>query len=256
MRLLRLSNVFALLWAVFGFGIRPQAGASQPSDPASGNEFVYAQLRHSGDWDPYPTVWNQIAATLAQTTSVSPLPERRVLTAEDPGLFESPFLVLMGRGRVVLSEEGKRNLRHYLSGGGFLLIDNSEAEKGGPFARTVLAALSGLFPDAAWRSVPPDHAVFRAFFLLRGVSGRRIAEPDLKGLWVQDRLTAVYCANDLQGAWVRDPLGNPLFTCEPGGEVQRQESVKGMINILMFSLTGTYKTDAIHQPFIEQKLRQ
>jgi hypothetical protein len=38
--------------------------------------------------------------------------------------------------------------------------------------------------------------------------------------------------------------------------MQRAEAFKWTVNLVVYSLTGTYKTDAIHQPFLEQKLRQ
>lgn len=220
------------------------------------NRFVYAQLRHAGEWDPYPEVWSQFAPTIVNTTSIDPLPERRVVGWDDPALFESPFLVLMGRGAVSFSESEGRALRNYLTGGGLLFLDNSDAEKNSPFARSAPAAVEALFPGARWEALPAGHVIFRSFFLLSGVSGRRIVEPELKGLRVQDRIAAVYCANDLHGALARDRLGNPLYSCEPGGETQRLESMKLLLNVVLFSLTGTYKTDAIHQPFLEQKLRQ
>jgi hypothetical protein len=226
------------------------------SEEVPENRFIFAQLRHGAQWDPYPGAWEQVAVYLTQTTSVSPWPDRRAVAADDPLLFESPFLLLAGRGAVVFSEEEGRALKNYLTGGGFLLIDNTEAERSSPFARTAAAAVQALFPESAWRDVPSDHALFRSFFLLRAPAGRRASEAAIKGLWIQERLAAVYSPNDLLGAWVRDPLGNFIYPCEPGGEMQRAEAFKWTVNLVVYSLTGTYKTDAIHQPFLEQKLRQ
>ncbi len=217
------------------------------------NRFVYAQLRWQGTWDPYPALWPQIGRYLQQTTSVVPWPERRTLTVDDPALFESPFLVILGQGAVSFSEAEKERLRRYIIGGGMIFLDNTEAERNSPFGRSAPALLKSLFPESTWEALPSDNVVFRSFFLLRGVGGRRIAEPQLKGLRVQDRLAVLYCANDLHGALARDHLGNALFSCEPGGENQRYESWKLMVNVILFSLTGTYKTDAIHQPFLERK---
>ena len=81
-------------------------------------------------------------------------------------------------------------------------------------------------------------------------------DPELRGFWIQDRLAAVFCANDLHGPWVRDPLGKDVYDCEPGGETQRREAFKLMINVIIYSLTGSYKTDAVHQPFLEKKLKK
>ena len=66
----------------------------------------------------------------------------------------------------------------------------------------------------------------------------------------------IYSQNDIFGAWARDKFGNYFFECFPGGENQRFESQKLTINLIVFSLTGTYKTDVIHRPFIEEKLRR
>jgi hypothetical protein len=64
---------------------------------------------------------------------------------------------------------------------------------------------------------------------------------------------AIFSANDLLGALARDRLGKPLFPSDPGGEIRRRESEKLFVNILLFAVTGTYKTDAVHQPFLERK---
>lgn len=241
-----MTALFLFQGIVFSF-----AGDGMP-----GNDFIYAQLKHNGQWDPYPSVWEQIGPYLRQTTSLSPKAERRVVAAGDPLFFQSPFVAILGRGAVSFSDQDLSQLRTYLSGGGFVFVDNSEAERNGPFARSVLPAIEKLFPGAAWETLPSDHAVYRAFFLLRAAAGRRVVDSEFKALKIQGRVAAVYCGNDLHGAWARDPLGHPLYVCEPGGEPQRQEAVKNMVNIALFSVTGTYKTDAIHQPFIERKLGQ
>lgn len=117
-----------------------------------------------------------------------------------------------------------------------------------------------LYPEQPLSKLSTDHAVFRSFFLLRGVAGRRVSEKYLEGVSLggqnggEGRTAVIYSPNDVMGAWVKDNLGQYVYSCEPGGEPQRWESFKLMLNIVYFSLTGTYKKDAIHQPFIERKL--
>jgi hypothetical protein len=217
------------------------------------DRFVYATVKRSGG-EPYGDLWPDLRSFLEQTTSLQPWPQRRVLSWDDPLLKESPFLVLAGRGSVDMGEADLARLREYLSGGGFLLIDNTEADAGGPFARSVAALPSRLYRGASWKIVPPDHAVFRSFFLLRRASGRRRGEGALKGLWVGDRLAVIYAPDDLHGVWVRAPAGGWLVPCEPGGEEQRLEAQRLLANIVLYSLTGTYKTDAVHQEYILRKL--
>ncbi len=221
---------------------------------SSSDRFVFAQLERPGRWDPYPDVWEWGAIFLRQTTRLTPVTERRTLRVSDDVLFESPFVVATGRGDLGFSETDLHRLRDYLSSGGFLFLDDTEASVSSPFSLSARALPDRLFAGAHWRPLPLDHALYRSFFLLRSASGRKRVDPSLQGLWQADRLVAVWSSNDLLGALARDRLGHPLFPCEPGGESQREESARLFVNILLFSVTGTYKTDAVHQPFIEKKL--
>lgn len=220
-------------------------------DPPA-NRFVYAVLKRDAA-DPYGDLWPQIGEELVRYTSLRPWPARRQVGWNDPELFESPFLLVQGRGALTWSDADLARLRDYLSGGGFLLLDNAEADKGGPFARSVTALPARLMSGGGWKEIPVDHAVYRSFFLLRGAAGRRRAEGKLWGLWWEDRLAAVYAPDDLHGAWVRSATGGWLFPCEPGGEPQRREAQKLLLNLIMYSLTGTYKTDAVHQEFLKRR---
>ncbi|MBK8576397.1 MAG: DUF4159 domain-containing protein [Elusimicrobia bacterium] len=221
---------------------------------ATGDRFVFGQVEREGRWDPYPEVWGWGAVFLRQTTRLDPVSERRVLRLSDDGIFESPFLLATGRGDLGFSDEDIVRLRDYLSAGGFLVLDDTEASASSPFSRSARDLAGRIIPNARWRPIPLDHALFRSFFLLRSAAGRKRVDQNLQGLWMADRLVAVWSANDLLGALARDRLGQPLYPCEPGGEGQREMSVRLFVNIVMFSVTGTYKTDAVHQPFIERKL--
>jgi hypothetical protein len=226
----------------------------------SGNRFVYGQLKYDGAWDPYPGVAERVFDTLQSMTNIPFDPERRAVALSDDALFETPFLLVKGNTALRFTREEKTRLRRYIDRGGFVFFDDTLADGRGPFAESVRALMAELYPDRPFHKLPMDHAVFRSFFLLRNVAGRRITDKSLEGLdlggdgGAQARTAAVYCPSDLMGAWMRDNLGQYSFTCEPGGEAQRWESFKLTVNIIYLSLTGTYKKDAIHQPFIEMKL--
>jgi hypothetical protein len=40
----------------------------------------------------------------------------------------------------------------------------------------------------------------------------------------------------------------------PGGEAQRELAIRFGINLVMYALTGNYKTDQIHAPAILQRM--
>jgi len=225
-----------------------------------GNKFVYTQLKHDGAWDPYPLVHQNVLDMVKRMTNIPFQEERSIVTLSDPELFKSPFIIMKGNSRVKFSPKEKENLKTYINRGGFLFIDDTLAEPEGEFSQSIRLLLKELFPNHSFQLLSKDHALYRAFFLLRNVAGRRISKKYLEGLDVggqgggEGRTAIVYCPNDLLGAWMKDRLGKYAFSCEPGGEKQRWESFKLTLNVIYFSLTGTYKRDAVHQPFIERKL--
>lgn len=224
-----------------------------------GNRFVLAQLRMHGEviqWDPYPRVAGDILAFLQQTTSVKSYPERRVVSLQDPELFRTPFLIYTGSGKCSFTPEEREALKRYLAGGGFVLVEDLAGERGGSFDYSFRAEMRKLFPDKPLSILPRSHALFRSFYLLRGVGGRKLTNNYLEGIEMDGRTVLVYSQNDVLGAWAKDLFGNYLHACEPGGESQRWESQKLMMNVILYSVTGTYKSDNIHLPFIEQKLKR
>jgi len=68
-------------------------------------------------------------------------------------------------------------------------------------------------------------------------------------------LTIAYVSNDMGGAWARDDYGNWEFPCEPGGERQRELSLRMGVNFVMYALCLDYKADQVHVPFIMRRRR-
>lgn len=231
-----------------------ESGAPPAQSP--GDRFTWTQLKLGPQWDPYPTAGPDILDMLSTITSVLTAPQRRVVTLDDKELFFSPVVVLAGREAPPdLDEAELAHLRAYLSGGGLLWIEDVSGSAASSFDRWVRRTLPQALPEAQLAPLPPDHVVYRTFFLLRGPAGRSMVAPALEGVTWGGRTAVIYSRNDLLGVWPRDELGKPLFACLPGGEAQRQNGKKLSINILMYGLTGNYKADAVHQPFILQKLR-
>jgi len=218
-----------------------------------GGKFVFAQLKYSGNWDTRPTAWDRLCEYLLITTSVKTLPERRIIQLRDEKLYWSPFLVITGESDApVFTDEELKILRKYILCGGMIFIEDSSGRKGLGFDRSVRNTIKRLLPDTPIVKIPLDDAVFRSFYLLRNVPGRIETNNFIEGCKLGDRFCIIYSQNDLLGAWEKDNLGNYLY---PSPEKQRWEAKKLSLNIIMYALTGTYKTDMIHVPFIKSKLR-
>jgi hypothetical protein len=221
-----------------------------------GDKFVWSQLKVGSDWDPYPGVHAEILKFVVDTTSVLVIPERRALSLTDPRLFGSPFVLLSAKkAPPPLNEEEIGRLRDYLTSGGFLWIEDATGISESGFDAWVRKTLQTVLPDADLKALPKDHVLYKTFFLMRRIGGRVMVSSSVEGVDWAGKTVVVYSRNDLLGAWARDPLGNALFACVPGGEAQRLEARKLTLNIVMYALTGSYKADAVHQPFILQKMR-
>ena len=108
--------------------------------------------------------------------------------------------------------------------------------------------------------VPPDHVLTKSFYLMQDFPGRYAGA----ALWVgategrvNDGVASIMVgSNDYAGAWAISDEGRPLFPVVPGGERQREMSYRAGVNLVMYALTGNYKADQVHVPFILERLGQ
>lgn len=164
-----------------------------------------------------------------------------------------------------LSDYAVASLNRYLAGGGLILIDTADqnvvglAGGMGPGAMRLQEIAGGLdMPPLV--PVPAEHVLTRAFYLLKDFPGRWVGGT----LWVetpQSRIndgvaSVVVGSNDFAAAWAMDDYGQPLFPVTPGGERQREMAYRFGINLVMYALTGNYKSDQVHVPAILERLGQ
>jgi hypothetical protein len=165
------------------------------------------------------------------------------------------------------SPRAVERINRYLETGGTILFDtrNSGAEAPGPYGsagatQAQLRRLVGAVKIPPLVPVPPDQVLTRSFYLMhdfpgRWNSGQVWIEP------VEDRVndgvaSVIVGGNDWAGAWAVDDQGRPAFPCVPGGEPQREMAMRFGVNLVMYVLTGNYKTDQVHVPAILERLGQ
>jgi hypothetical protein len=117
--------------------------------------------------------------------------------------------------------------------------------------------------------VPPDHVLTKSFYILDSFPGRYRGSP----LWVEASVEAeshsdrpvrtgdgvspiMITANDFAGAWAVDANGEPLLPTVPGDPAQRVYAYRAGVNIMMYMLTGNYKSDQVHVPILLERLGQ
>ena len=169
--------------------------------------------------------------------------------------------------QAVPSPKAVERINRYLETGGTILFDTRDAndQTPGPVGGAAVSAqrlrrlVTGIkMPPLV--PIPPDHVLTKSFYLLHEFPGRW----NVGTLWVEpveDRVndgvsSAIVGANDWAGAWATDGQGRPAFAVVPGGEPQREMAMRFGINLVMYVLTGNYKSDQVHVPAILERLGQ
>ena len=66
----------------------------------------------------------------------------------------------------------------------------------------------------------------------------------------------IITSNDFASAWAMDDNGNFLYSTVPADNLQREHAFRTGINIVMYMLTGNYKSDQVHIPALLERLGQ
>ena len=216
------------------------------------SKFTFAQLQYNGgNWNPRPNAGKRLMWELIKRTSVESRIETVTVRADDVNLFEYPFIYMSGDQEFPpLSEKEISNLKLYLEFGGTLLIDDCIGKGDFGFDKSIRREIKRLFPNKPLEKLTTDHTVYKSFYLLNQAYGRIMEKTYLEGITIENRAAIIYSQNDLGGAWAKDPLGNWEYEVIPGGETQRAMAFRLGINIVMYALTGDYKQDQVHLPFI------
>jgi hypothetical protein len=223
-----------------------------------GSKFRFGQLQLGPGTTPRPTALKRMAWEISKRTSVDVEIAPAMVTPTTDTLHETPFLYLAGERELELpSAAGIEALRRFLTFGGFLLIDSAEGAPDGAFDGSVRKLMTAIFPSPAkgLELIPQDHVVYKSFYLLDKPVGRLAIAPAMEGVIRDGRIVVAYVANDMGGAWARDDFGNYDFTCEPGGERQRELAFRMGVNLVMYALCLDYKADQVHVPFIMKRRR-
>jgi hypothetical protein len=177
------------------------------------------------------------------------------------------------------SADALKRIDAYMKNGGTVLFDTRDAVEAPPGPggetqspgmielRQILSSLD--IPQL--EPVPRDHVLTKTFYLLRDFPGRFSTGQ----LWVEalpanedeeqanrparggDGVSSILItSNDLAGAWAMQSDDQPMLPMVDGGARQREMAFRAGINIVMYTLTGNYKADQVHVPYLLERLGQ
>ncbi|MEK7246534.1 MAG: DUF4159 domain-containing protein [Pseudomonadota bacterium] len=179
----------------------------------------------------------------------------------DPERDELSFFPLiywpLGGAQPPLSAGAAARLNAFMRQGGTILFDSRGGESE---SLASLRALARQLDLPALEPVGPDHVLTRTFYLLQEFPGRYPGGRlwvERAGERVNDGVSSVIVGGgDWAAAWAVDDAHRPLFPVIPGGERQREYAYRFGVNVVMYVLTGNYKSDQVHVPAIMQRLRR
>ncbi|HUO03201.1 MAG TPA: DUF4159 domain-containing protein [Rhizomicrobium sp.] len=214
-----------------------------------------------------------LGQALKARTSYEPQEPMGVDVAHDDLSFYPLLYWPMDPREKNLSPAAISKLNDYMRLGGTILFDTRDLTLGAvrgdasPGEQTLRRLTQGLdLPPL--EPVPADHVLTKAFYLLKDFPGRWTGGD----LWVEklppaekggERAPArggdgvspvIIGGNDWAAAWAVDANGRPLTEPVPGGEMQREMALRFGINLVMYALTGNYKTDQVHAPALLERL--
>lgn len=198
-----------------------------------GPSYKIARLKYNGGGDWYG---NRTALTNLITFANSQLgtnvhSEEAIAEVGSSTLFQYPFIYMTGHGNVQFSDSEAKNLRNYLSAGGFLHIDDNYG-----LDQYVRPQMKKVFPELDFVELPPSHPIYhQKFDFPAGLP--KIHEHDAKrpqgfALVHKGRIVCFYTyETDLGNGW------EDAGTYPGDSEATRQKALKMGANILQFAFS-------------------
>jgi hypothetical protein len=191
-----------------------------------------AKLKYGGggDWYANKTALPNLISFANQELGTQIAEEEDVVEAGSPNIFLYPYVYMTGHGNVSFTDSEAENLRKYLTGGGFLHVDDNYG-----MDRFFRLELKKIFPELDLIELPYDHLIYHQKFKFpKGLP--KIHEHDGQpaqgfGLIYEGRLVLFYSyESDLGNGWEDRHIHN-----DP--EEIRQLALKMGANILSYCFT-------------------
>jgi len=213
----------------FAFVMSGTSLTAQPAPETSGLSIARVKYHGGGDWYNDPSGIPNLLEFVRQNTTIHTGADDRHVELLDDELFSYPIIFLTGHGKISFSNEEARQLRLYLTSGGFLYADDDYG-----MDKSFREEMKKVFPDKQFVELPFSHPVFHSHFEFPsgipkthehdGGAGKTF------GIFHEGRLTVLYTWNtNISDGWADPDVHN-----DPP-EVRRQALQMGT-NIVVYAL--------------------
>jgi hypothetical protein len=228
--------LLALLVGSAPFDAAAQSSSSSAAAAGSAGEHAVqvarVQYGGGGDWYSDKKSLPELLSFVRRQTLLDVAPQAATVKLSTDQLFTYPYLYLTGHGNVRFSPGEVRRLRRYLTGGGFLHIDDNYG-----LDKSIRRELKKVFPDRELRPLPASHPIYHTHFDFPGGLPKihvhdKDEPPQGFGLFSDTgRLMVFYSyESDLGDGW--DPA-----SVHDNSEATRRRALRMGANVLVYAMT-------------------
>ncbi|MHA4893989.1 DUF4159 domain-containing protein [Pedobacter sp. PWIIR3] len=144
---MRLNIIFLTVIAIFNSWLAPT--------------YKMAKLKYNGggDWYANRTALPNLIEFCNKNLKTNFAGQEDIVEIGSATLFNYPFVYLTGHGNVVFSDAEAANLRKYLTGGGFLHIDDNYG-----LDKFIRKEMKKVFPELTFVELPANHILYNQKF--------------------------------------------------------------------------------------------
>ena len=195
-------------------------------------DLVVARAKYGGggDWYNDPSMIPNLCREISRRTSLRAEEEQIEVSLGDESLFNYPFIFLTGHGNIKLVDREIRNLRIYLTSGGFLYADDDYG-----MDEAFRREMKRVFPDKELVEFSFDHEIYHIFYEfpagLPKIHKHDEKPPQGFGMFHDGRLILFYTyETNISDGWADPEVHN-----DPPDK--REEAFQMGINIVLYALT-------------------
>lgn len=166
--------------------------------------------------------------SVRRETNCQPASKFSAIKLATPDIFNFPFSVMTGEGSFVLPEQERKNLRAYLSRGGFILASAGCSSR--DWDVSFRKEIKKVFPEYKLKPLPLDHPIFHTVYDIKDLRLTHGGRGQLEGMEIDGKIVMIYSADGL------NDTGNVQGCCCCGGnEVANCHEIN--VNAFTYALT-------------------
>jgi len=204
------ANLVTYMLASYQLG---RASASEmvyyQADAMERDEFVVAQIRHEGDWDPHPSGLVNLLRYLDRNSTMDLLFKRVEVTVGEADAFRYPVMYMTGHRPFSWTGDERKVLRRYFADGGVLIANACCGRKAfdESFRREMKAVFAGT--GVGLEELSGGHPLYQSLYRIERAgytpmvmeTDPGLARPVLEGVTVEGRVSVIYSRYGMGGSW-------------------------------------------------------